>query len=270
VEEGEPTRTSTARYMSRATYPIRYSAIRELRHTRNKIHAARGLFEPPCGTKLTAVRESLQVGGGRIDFALHMGVVGFGIVIAQHAPLVLLLLACAACLAWTFVDRVRAATTSWLRMVYAASLWAQRAADDSLEEDSRARTVYRGYRQHIGAPRDGAPLFGTIVVREEGNVVSKLLPRRANKFDWGNLTDEGADLAWTLLGEGVAPEVYEGFQRSVVARLPDTWRLTAEDIEGFARCWPVAAIAEIGSTDAARAESVIPSSQSDRLASTSA
>ena len=33
-----------------------------------------------------------QLGGGRVDFALIMGGVGFGIVMVQHAPMTLLLL----------------------------------------------------------------------------------------------------------------------------------------------------------------------------------
>src|SRR5207249_8097292 len=149
-----------------------------------------------------------------------------------------------------------------LRMVYAASLWAQPAADDSLE-DSRVRTVYRGHRQQIGAIRGGARKLGTVVVREEGQVVTKLFPRWADKFDWGNLTDEASDLAWTLLGEGVAPEVYEGFTRTVVARLPDAWRLAAVEIEEFARCWPLSASAGIKNTDPAGESSAIRTSNSD-------
>lgn len=220
-------------------------------------------------TTVAVVRESLQLGGGRIDFALHMGGVALGIVIAQQAPLLLLLVFGAAGLAWSFSARVQLATTSWLRMVYGASLVAQPAVDDSLE-DVRTGTVYRGYRQRIGATRDGASQVGTVVVREEGNIVSQLFPRWGGEFDWGKLSDEGADLAWTLLGNGVGPEVYEGFRRSVVAELPDTWRLAAEDIEEFARCWPLSATARSKSANAVVQTSASQSSDSDRLESANA
>lgn len=69
--------------------------------------------------------ESLQLGGGRIDFALHMGVVSLGIVIAQHAPAILLVVFCTAGLAWCCSSRVRSAAGRWLEMVYRASLTAQ-------------------------------------------------------------------------------------------------------------------------------------------------
>jgi hypothetical protein len=68
-----------------------------------------GEFEDPAW-----ITESLQLGGGRVDFALLMGAVGLGLVIAQHAPLLLLLAVCTSGLAWSSSGRAQLATRSWL------------------------------------------------------------------------------------------------------------------------------------------------------------
>jgi hypothetical protein len=80
-----------------------------------------------------------QLGGGRVDFALIMGGVGFGIVMAQHAPMALLLLLGTAGLAWSFSDRAQLATKSWLLEV--AYDWSQPARADA--EPSAISNFYR-------------------------------------------------------------------------------------------------------------------------------
>jgi hypothetical protein len=77
-------------------------------------------------------------------------------------------------------------------------------------------------------------------------------------------------LSSSLAGLGIAPEVYEGFKRTVVAQLPDTWRLAAEDIEKFARCWPLSATASLKKADAAIQKSPARTPDSERLESVSA
>jgi hypothetical protein len=88
---------------------------------------------------LAWIREAPQLGGGRVDFALIMGGLGFGIVMAQHAPVFLLLLLGTAGLAWSFSESAQLATKSWLLEV--AYDWSQPAPADT--EASAISDLYR-------------------------------------------------------------------------------------------------------------------------------
>jgi hypothetical protein len=94
--------------------------------------------------------EAPQLGGGRVDFALIMGVLGFSILMAQHAPMLLLLLLGVGGLAWSFSDGAQLATRSWLLEV--ACDWSQSApadAEASAMSDLARRTTIELQRRAI-------------------------------------------------------------------------------------------------------------------------
>jgi hypothetical protein len=80
-------------------------------------------FNTRTGENPARITDALQLGGGRIDFALLMAAVGLGIEMAHYAPLLLLLLLCTAGMVWSFSYRVEFATKSWL--LNFAYNWAQ-------------------------------------------------------------------------------------------------------------------------------------------------
>ena len=89
-------------------------------------------------------------------------------------------------------------------------------------------------------------MIGTVVLRDEGNIVSQVQPLRASGFEWGYLGGGASDLARALLGEGVDPEVCAGFKHTVLAELQDDWRITAEDLRLFVERWPLLVVPRIG------------------------
>ncbi len=79
------------------------------------------------------IKESPRLSGCRVDFALIMGAVGLGIVMAEDAPLHRLLLLSAAGLAWSFSGRAHLATRSWLHhLTYDRTQTASRGTADDL------------------------------------------------------------------------------------------------------------------------------------------
>ena len=123
----------------------------------------------------SAVRP-LEFGGGRIDFALCFAVVGAIAFLTLQSPVLSFLVFIVAGLAGCSA-LIRSASVSWLNA--ARRTWwrlgqAHRVPVDLLAIHRRDSSAsYRGFRLPIGVTAEGGPVIGTVVLRDDGNVVSQ-------------------------------------------------------------------------------------------------